>query len=148
MGWKHFAMIHLPQAFPYGSPLLCNSALLDLCSPLHFFCYRYFPHYQSQISFPFPPANNGVASSCEKREIYSFNSLSADVSNDRFFLFSFFYMYFISFQVYSVLKLLKTYLTPESPLLLCLCRIDILICIIEHLLNGKPCSLHYHLVCT
>lgn len=95
-GWKRSVRVYLPQAFPYESPLSCNSVLLELCFLLHFFCYHHFPHFQSQISFPFRPADNGIASSCEKitKEIESFNCwklfLRADVSSDGrgFFLFS------------------------------------------------------------
>lgn len=67
MSGKMFFFPWFPQASPYENPLSCNSTLLELCFPLHFFCYHYFPHSQPQISFPFPPADNGIASSCEMR---------------------------------------------------------------------------------
>lgn len=86
-GWKYFAIIYLPQAFPYENPLSCNSMLLELRSLLRFFCCQYSPHSQSQTSFPFPPADNGTASSFEKMKRFTVQIirnffLNADVSSD------------------------------------------------------------------
>lgn len=148
-------MIFLPQASPYESPLWHNSMLLEQSFLSQLFCYHYFPHFQSQVSSPFPPEDNWTASSFRKNiEIYSFNwwillfsFLSADVPNDCEVLF-FFPSTLFELVSYELSGLLHPQIPHNTQMILTSLQLlysyttDILTCITFHHLNRKPCNLN------